>query len=602
MAENNKEITNEGEDIKKLVEALLVMDEKSLENSTASEQNSQKQVFLDINDIYIASVNHDDSSNWGYRDDFKAMSEKIIKHDFNIGIKAQRQRPQNIAKNFIIKHFDWMLPTNLKQNYKHVESTLFKLSIEGYKATATTDTAAAFLAACITYKIAKLESQANKIAIAKDIKSTIMIIVDDDKVKTFYHSVEGSASAYLLMLAYAICTQDDESFGLRMGMDFYFDRDQFNTALSSLFCSAMISNITHKPQAGLFVLHMYKNKLMKANPQLSELEKQLIAEYNSSELTPIIPPVLSKTNIVSDTNQLYGTFKFYWTKDENEAKDIFFELMTKEKVQKITNMKLEFPNFHEVLGFIEQQAKLSLINQKPFNFPPICLKGPSGTGKTAFCIKLAVTLSLPKLLIHSAQITCGSILTGLQKTWNSSSQGMVTQLVNDTSRINPIVFIDEFHGLINKPYSNGIPAENALNSLLDPAEAKNFVDGCTRCPVDLSRVSWIFAANHLNGLDEALKKRIRVFDIEQPKSSDTPIIARNLYKDAISEMDVSNKISFTLDELSLQAIVMKIQKGMDYRTAKNWLKDVVMTYSMDNFETVHDANKAELIVPLKYFN
>lgn len=553
--------------------------------------NAEQPMLDDIHELYACYG--------GDQEEYKAILSDIMNNSFVITHKPPLSDKQKLIEKFLSAKFNRSSQYEIPAQYVKLNVAICNLSVIRCISAISNKSAISYLSSCITAKIAKKESLCNKLAIMDIIDVILTEIVEDSNVQAFYGNQLFDPVTYIAMVSHVICTADDGIHFLLMSLDVYLNKALFKGAFRYIYQSAILSQICQHTDGGRFVVNSFANELLSGRT-LTKIEMEIIEEYSASSFSNIGKKHLQK-DAYDRIQKTFDTLGFYENKNSTVLKTITYYSMTKSIIEAVDYLKLKFPNFIEVIDFVVKHAIIYLINGKPFHFPPICLKGPSGTGKTVFCHALAEALDLPKLPIHSTQITCGSVLTGLQKTWGTASQGLVTQLIGDAEIINPMVFIDEFQGVLDKKYDNGMPVDTVLNNLLDPTEAKHHVDGCTRCPVDLSHVSWIFAANHLNGITESLKRRIRVFEIERPNSSEAPTIARNLYSDSIKEMHMDAIISAAIDDLTLQKVLLKIHANVDYRSIKSWLKDVIMEFSIENLDIVRAATAPSIKVPLKYF-
>lgn len=315
---------------------------------------------------------------------------------------------------------------------------------------------------------------------------------------------------------------------------------------------------------------------------LAKLPAPIVAEEKTKDE---LPTASSGASVTRERVQ-YGSFLYKLDKyDEAADVELFYLPIIRNNLEKIDKLFIDFPNFSEPLAFIRRHVLINLIAGGPFSFPPICLKGPGGTGKSEFGQALKAALDATTINIHASQITCGSILSGLQRTWGNAQPGMITEKMGETQIVNPLVIFEELSALTT-PYGNGSDPMVALQRMLDVNEAKRFIDGFTLNKVDLSKISWVFSANHINNLTEWFKQRVQFFNIEPIPESDYPKVLNKLYRDSIDELNLGAVISSELNDMSRQMLLKKMRKGTDFRRFKSLIKDSISAYCDKNFETI----------------
>lgn len=461
-------------------------------------------------------------------------------------------------------------------------------------------TAIYFLASIIAHNIAMHDEDSDLKESTKSVATIITDILSKPRINTMCYKSPNSRENSLVALAYLISIRKDCKLNVQMALEFKYDKAYFESAVAFMMLAGIIGMVLSRDDYATHIINLMKMN-MDTNPRaFTDDEMEMIKNYLPVRLQPSVAKELTseeiweKENVVKYASYLFKDKEKYI---DEEIVDITYTKTTQKTIDKVNQLRKKHPNFAKVIDFVEKNLKLALITKQPFKIPPVCLRGPSGTGKTVFANALSGCLEIPKLSIHANQITCGSILTGLQRTWGTGTQGLITKIIQDCQKINPIVIVDEFSIMLDRAYQhNGIAPVAALLNLLDPNEAKNFVDGYSREEIDLSHVSWIFATNHLNGISEPLRKRLHIFDIAPPSASDADVIAKNIFIDAICELSLETKIDAQLSDIGLQIIIERVKDKEDFRTIKNEIKDAILEFAMENLEhfEVQDCDKLSM--------
>src|SRR5438445_9253249 len=89
-------------------------------------------------------------------------------------------------------------------------------------------------------------------------------------------------------------------------------------------------------------------------------------------------------------------------------------VVTAPAMDKLQEIARDFPNFAHVIDYLLR--RVALCNMSPtaaFRWPPLLLTGPPGTGKTAFCRRLAGVMDVPFTAIDISTLDTAFKITGL---------------------------------------------------------------------------------------------------------------------------------------------------------------------------------------------
>nr|WP_240954426.1 AAA family ATPase [Solimonas marina] len=153
------------------------------------------------------------------------------------------------------------------------------------------------------------------------------------------------------------------------------------------------------------------------------------------------------------------------------------------------------------------------------------LQGPPGIGKTAYASALATALAMSAEVRSFAEMSAAWILTGASGTWSEAAPGLIASvLAEGPDRTAPLIFIDE----IDKVNAGNHRPDRALLSLLQPETAARFRDEHLDVELDASRISWIFASNHLSRVRPEILSRMNVFHVKAPSAEQMPVVVRSV--------------------------------------------------------------------------
>lgn len=166
-------------------------------------------------------------------------------------------------------------------------------------------------------------------------------------------------------------------------------------------------------------------------------------------------------------------------------------------------------------------------------FPPICLLGPPGVGKTAFATALAGTLGLPSLVISAAGMDDpDTFFRGFSRTYKSSLPGFFVTSFSMCECVNPVIVIDEIDKEA-KGNSKGT-VQNVLLQILDPVQNKIFRDRFLDLPLDVGNAFYIVTANDLKNVIEPLQDRMIIIHIPNYSQRELLTMAHGIIWESIT--------------------------------------------------------------------
>lgn len=212
-----------------------------------------------------------------------------------------------------------------------------------------------------------------------------------------------------------------------------------------------------------------------------------------------------------------------------------------ENTEVISEVYEEHPWFAEPLDYIWKRRTDGTEDGEPwFYIPPILIWGPPGCGKTHFLSRLAELSGVAYRRIDFSSVEGGMGVAGIDARWSNSRPGAIVETIAQTGCANPLFFIDE----IEKARKNHGASDphHALLPLLQRDTARTFFDQSLSAQVDLSFVSYAFAANEIWQIPAPLMDRVRVFEVRYPRGKHLrDLIERRLIKCGASE-EVIDKV------------------------------------------------------------
>ncbi|WP_024851706.1 AAA family ATPase [Hydrogenovibrio kuenenii] len=229
-------------------------------------------------------------------------------------------------------------------------------------------------------------------------------------------------------------------------------------------------------------------------------------------------------------------------------------------LKNLEGMKKSFPNFSEVIDFLESQMTLMLAGKKIVHFKPLLLVGEPGVGKTAFLNKLSGILNVPFVQENAGALSSNFGLAGMDSSWNGAKPGSIASQLLTQEVGNFIYFLDELDKVIQSNGNGGDPMI-AMYDLLEPNAASKFIDQCYGQAVafNASCINFVAAANDVNKIHPAIVSRFRVFKIPNLTTDQVRMVAKSVHHNLQEEY----ALSIQFDELSAE--VLNILESMSPR-------------------------------------
>ncbi len=199
----------------------------------------------------------------------------------------------------------------------------------------------------------------------------------------------------------------------------------------------------------------------------------------------------------------------------------------------------------QILQFIA--SKIANPNARGLS---LLLIGPPGIGKTSL-IKggIAKAIDWPFQFISLGGDSDASTYTGHQLVYESSHAGKIVNSLVAAKSMSMVLMFDEVDKISQTP--KGEEVSNLLVHLTDPVQNGDFEDKyLSGCPIDLSKVMFVFSANDINKIDRVLLDRMNVIHLQGYGTKEKMVIAENyLLPAALKEVNLDERINISRDVL-----------------------------------------------------
>lgn len=186
-----------------------------------------------------------------------------------------------------------------------------------------------------------------------------------------------------------------------------------------------------------------------------------------------------------------------------------FDAITRRRV---SALKQRAPHLEAATDTIQRALCVSHRMGGGLRHAPILLVWPPGSGKTWWARELAIALGLPAHTIGMPKVTASFVLSGSTTSWSQARPGRIVEAFMDNDCASPVFILDE----LDKPTEGNYSPAGVLLDLLETTSASQWTDEFFGCQFDVSGALFIATANHLDGIDPALRSRFCVIHVQAP--------------------------------------------------------------------------------------
>ena len=211
---------------------------------------------------------------------------------------------------------------------------------------------------------------------------------------------------------------------------------------------------------------------------------------------------------------------------------------------KLATLQDSMSHFGEAIEHFQVMTHVGLkVAKTPIRIAPVLLAGPPGVGKSYFASRLADAMGLPLFRSQMDMSSTSGTLAGMDRSWVSSSQGLVFNALTSGEVINPMIFLDELDKAGGRHHYDPLAP---LHCLLEPETAQHFADAFVGLPIDASHIVWVATVNDVEKIDATLISRFRVFEVTQPNRN----TMRKLVQEIFHQVTCRFHAQSLVDELS----------------------------------------------------
>lgn len=208
-------------------------------------------------------------------------------------------------------------------------------------------------------------------------------------------------------------------------------------------------------------------------------------------------------------------------------------------------IRAEWPWAEDVARFLE--GRVALMRQAHAAFvrlPPILLVGDTGSAKTTIATALGDVLGLQSTLVACGGVSDSGGLAATARGWTTSRPCAPFQAIASSNTANPLVVLDEIDKGTPARSQNGSVWASALGIL---EKSERYFDPCLQAEVDLSAITYVATANHLDVMPPELTDRFLVLKVPRPRPQDFEIVLKGALKAEAKAMQTHVELLPELD-------------------------------------------------------
>lgn len=207
-------------------------------------------------------------------------------------------------------------------------------------------------------------------------------------------------------------------------------------------------------------------------------------------------------------------------------------------------------------------------------FPPICLVGPPGVGKTAFALAVAKALNLPSIIVSASGMSDpDTFFRGHNQSYKAAAPGFFITNFTSCGCKNPVVVIDE----IDKEATGNDRGtiQNILLQVFDGIQNKKFRDNFLEMEIDVSNVIYIVTANDRKNITGPLQDRMIMIEVENYSEKERSTMAQTILWATVHN---THKISEKVKKQIVEEALAKTEHTKSIRDLKKHLSQSTLRW------------------------
>lgn len=200
------------------------------------------------------------------------------------------------------------------------------------------------------------------------------------------------------------------------------------------------------------------------------------------------------------------------------------------------DLQRHFPWAERLNDIVCRQIAMNRIGRGYAFVRPLLIHGKPGVGKTRYVQFLAERMGVPFTLFGAAGNADSMLLKGTARGWSSARPSFAIETIVRNRVANPLILVDEIDKANRSPSNGSI--EQYLHGVLDPGSAEKLLDECLMVPVNLSAVSWILTANHVENFPSSFLGRLISVEMPRPSGQHHETLIRGMLESLMKEYQI----------------------------------------------------------------
>lgn len=210
--------------------------------------------------------------------------------------------------------------------------------------------------------------------------------------------------------------------------------------------------------------------------------------------------------------------------------------------------------------------------------PILCFVGPPGIGKTSLGKSIASAIGRKYVRLSLGGLHDESEIRGHRKTYIGAMPGRILQQLRKVKSSNPVMILDEVDK-VGKDF-RGDPS-NALLEVLDPEQNNSFYDNYLEMEYDLSKVLFIATANDINSIQQPLRDRMEIIELNGYAMKEKLEIAKRHLIPKQREAHGLKDVNFKISDNVIEDVIENYTRESGVRELDRQLASIMRSMAKD---------------------